>query len=226
VVTIRGRRTHPALRSETMWPGGGGMDAGVNAIDKAFLIYDALRRLEQEWGLTKRHPLFRPGQFGMQPGVFVGSPKGQLDPFFIPDHAWLDYIVIYPPDEAITAVRAEIESIVHAASQLDPWLRANPPEVEWKHHWPPSVVDPAHPLVDALVSAHRQATASDARVIGWTAVHDGTFLNAAGIPAIGYGPGHLAVAHAPDERVAIEEVVAATRTYALLAAEWCGVTIA
>jgi acetylornithine deacetylase len=224
IVTVKGRRTHPALRSDTIWPGGGGADVGVNAIDKAFLLYEAMRRLEYNWALTKRSPLFRPGQFGVQPGVFVGSPRGQFDPFFIPDHAWIDYIVLYPPGETIDVVRAEIESIIDAVANADPWLRVHRPEVEWKHHWPPSAVDPEHELVHALARAHSLATGRVAEVHAWTAVHDGTFLNAAGIPTISYGPGDVALAHAPDESVAVDELVAAVKTYAVLAASWCGVT--
>jgi acetylornithine deacetylase/succinyl-diaminopimelate desuccinylase family protein len=224
IVRIRGRRTHPGLRSATIWPGGGGPAVGVNAIDKAVLIYDALRRLEHDWGLTHQRDLFAPGQFGVQPGVFVGSPRGQLDPFFIPDEAMLDYVVIYPPDAEIEAVRAEIEAQVASAARLDAWLREHPPTVEWKHHWPPSVVAADHPIVEALAAAHEVATGEPARRAGWTAAHDGTFLNAAGIPAACYGPGDLRLAHAPDESVDLDEVLTATRAYALLAAGWCGVT--
>ena len=52
---------------------------------------------------------------------------------------------------------------------------------------------------------------------------DATFLNAAGIPSIVYGPGSLEVAHAVNEFVSVEEVITATKTYALAALDWCGV---
>ena len=223
IVTIEGKRAHPAMRGATIHPGGGGWDVGVNAIDKAFLVYQALRRREEEWGLTRHHPLFAPGQFVIQPGVMIGSPKGQLDPFFIPDHATLDYIVIYHPGDDADAVRAEIEDVVATVARLDGWLRAHPPGVEWKSNWAPSFVDPQHPIVAATCRAHQAVTGAEARVVGWTAVHDGTFLNQQGIPAISYGPGDLRTAHATDEHVAIEELVAACTTYAVLAVDWCGV---
>ena len=50
------------------------------------------------------------------------------------------------------------------------------------------------------------------------------FLMVAGIPSISYGPGDLRVAHAVDEHVSIDELVTACKTFALLAADWCGVT--
>jgi len=222
VVHIEGRRTHPAMRGMTIHPGGDGFAIGVNAIDKAFQIYAALRLREEEWGLTKRHPLFLPGQFVIHPGVVVGSPRGQLDPFFIADQATLDYIVIYHPDEQVDDVRAEIEAVVTTAAHLDGWLREHPPRVEWRHHWPPSQVATDHPIVTATCLAHSAATGREAQTVGWSAVHDGTFLNQAGVPAISYGPGDVRWAHATDEHVAISELIAACKTYALLAVEWCG----
>jgi acetylornithine deacetylase/succinyl-diaminopimelate desuccinylase family protein len=224
VVTVEGKRTHPGMRFETIRAGGAGARVGVSAIDKAIEIHAAIRRREEEWGLTKRHPLFAPGQFTIHAGVMVGAPRGNRDPFFIPDEAMLDYIVIFPPDDEPAAVREEIEELVAGAAALDGWLREHPPAIEWKHTWPPSVVASDHPLVAAACAAHEQATGSPARTVAWTAVHDGTFLNRAGIPAIAYGPGDVAVAHAADEHVRIDELVAAARTYALLAAGWCGLT--
>jgi acetylornithine deacetylase len=225
IVTIEGKRTHPAMRGMTIHPGTeDAFSIGVNAVDKAFLIYEALRRREEEWGLTKRHPLFTPGQFVIHPGVVVASPRGQLDPFFIADHAMLDYIVIHHPDEPIEDVRREVEDVVATASRLDGWLRDHPPVVEWRHHWPPSRVAPDHPIVAATCRAHEQAHGETAKVVGWAAVHDGTFLNQGGVPAISYGPGDIRQAHAVDEHVPIAELVRACKTYALLAIDWCGVT--
>jgi acetylornithine deacetylase/succinyl-diaminopimelate desuccinylase family protein len=222
VVTIIGKRTHPAMRGSTIHPGGGGWEIGVNAVDKAFHVYQALRLREEEWGLTRRHPLFAPGQFVIHPGVVVASPRGQLDPFFIADHATLDYIVIYHPDEEAEVVRAEIGDVVATAARLDGWLRTHPPTIEWKHHWPPSRVDPAHPIVTATCRAHEAVTGHEAAVFGWSAVHDGTFLNQAGIPAIACGPGDIRLAHAVDEHVPMNDLIEACKTYAVLAAGWCG----
>jgi acetylornithine deacetylase len=55
-------------------------------------------------------------------------------------------------------------------------------------------------------------------------VDDATFLNQAGIPTIGVGPGHIQHAHAANEHVEIEELVDAAKIYALCIVEWCGVS--
>ena len=221
-ISVEGKATHTSMRGETIRAGGYGSEVGVNAIDKAFIVYGALRHLEDEWGLTKRHPLFRPGHFTIQVGVFVGAPRTGLVPFFIPDLTTMECIVWYRPDDDPESVRAEIERQVAAAGELDVWLREHPPLVEWRHHWPASILDPSHPIVGAICSAHETSSGDRATVAGFPAVEDTTFLNQAGIPAISYGPGDLRVAHANNEHVDIEELRLATRTYALLAADWCG----
>ena len=221
-ISVEGRATHTSMRGETIRAGGYGTEVGVNAIDKAFIVYSALRHLEDEWGLTKRHPLFRPGHFTIQVGVFVGAPRTGLVPFFIPDLTTMDCIVWYHPDDDPESVRAEIERQVSAAADVDGWLREHPPLVEWRHHWPASILDLSHPIVSATCRAHETASGDRATIAGFPAVEDTTFLNQAGVPAISYGPGDLRVAHANDEHVDIGELMLATRTYALLAADWCG----
>lgn len=221
-VTVEGRPTHPSMRGQTIHAGGAGADAGVNAIDKIVLLHESFRRLEQEWGVSKRHPLFEPGHFTIHAGVLVGGPRSGLVPFVIPDSAFIDFMVTYHPDEDANAVRDEVEQRVRDTSALDAWLSEHPPQVEWKHHWPQSVLHPGHPIVAATCAAHELAAAAPATVAGFAAVEDTTWLNAAGIPAISYGPGDIRVAHAVDEYVRIDELVLATKTYALLAAAWCG----
>jgi acetylornithine deacetylase len=54
----------------------------------------------------------------------------------------------------------------------------------------------------------------------WT---DAALLSAAGIPAICFGPGDIALAHAAEEYVEVEEITIATRVLTRLALEWCGV---
>jgi len=191
-------------------------------------MFMALRRLEDEWGQTKRHPLFPPGHFTIHPGVVTGGPKGVLVPFFISEFMTIEYCCWYHPDDDPEDVRREIEEHVERAAQLDPWLRANPPVLEWKLNWPAFSVAPDHPICEAVGTAHELAAAGTRfagrpPVNGFAAVEDVSFLNLGGVPAISYGPGDLRVAHADDEYILIDELVTATKTYALLAMEWCGV---
>jgi acetylornithine deacetylase len=60
------------------------------------------------------------------------------------------------------------------------------------------------------------------RVEGMSAWTDAAILNDAGIPAICFGPGDIALAHAPEEWVSIEEIERATEVLTSLIARWCG----
>ena len=221
-ISVEGRATHPSMRGLTLRPTPGEEPLGVSAVDKIVLLHGALAKLEKDWVLTKRHALFDPGHFAIMPGVIVGSPASGLVPFMVPDQGRLEVIVIAHPDETAEAIRDEIEETIRRAAGRDPWLRAHPPTVEWRHHWPRSAIEADHPIVRATASAHESATGTPATIHGFPAVDDATWLNAAGIPAITYGPGDLRAAHAVDEWVDIDEVMTAARTYALLALEWCG----
>lgn len=221
-ISVAGRATHAGMRSETMRPGGVGAAGGVNAVDKAHLIHRALLELEQDWLVRKSHPLFPPGSFTVHAGVIVGGPRRGLIPFELADNATLEVIVWHPPDEPHEQVKAEIERHVAGTAALDSWLRDHPPAVEWKHRWAASAIPAGHPLTVAVAGAHEAATGRAATIQAFPAVSDTTYLADAGVPALVHGPGDIALAHAPDEHVVIDEVIAAARTYALLAADWCG----
>jgi acetylornithine deacetylase len=228
-ITVVGKRTHAAMRGQSIHAGGGGPDIGVNAIDKGVMIFEAIRRLEQEWVFTKTHPEFNAGHFSLLPGAIIGGTKGanaQI-PFMLADYLTIDYVVWYPPNEDPEAVKAEIEAHLEAFSQTDTWLRDNPPVVNWKQNWRannPGLA--AENITRALERAHELAAvgtefAGPASVNGFCAVYDATFLTESGIPAISYGPGDVRMAHADDEYALIEELITATKAFALLAVDWC-----
>ena len=214
------------MRAETFRAGGSGAAVGVNAIDKGFEIFQAIRKLEDEWGQTKSHPLFAPGHFTIHPGVVVGGPVGVLVPFVVSEVMTIEYCVWYHPDDKPEDVRREIEEHVHRAAQLDSWLREHPPTLDWKLNWPASQAPANHPIIDAVRKAHVAAAegtrfAGEPPIRGFAAVEDTAFLNAGGVPAISYGAGDIRVAHADDEYILIDELITACKTYAITALEWC-----
>jgi len=222
-VTVPGKPTHVMARGSLIWPGGGGETYGVNAIDKGLFVAGALQKLEQNWGHTKRHPLFPPGHFTLGVNVILGTPPGPMVPFIVPDRCVLDYIVIYPPDTAPAAVKAEVETYLNGVFDQDPWLAAHRPLLEWPHHWPAYNTPREHPICQTIAAAHARALGVPATFQGFAAVDDATYLERGGIPAISYGPGNLMVCHAVDEHVAIADVVRACKVLAATAMDWCGV---
>lgn len=226
-MSVRGYGTHAGNRGASIRAGGEGSSAGVNAVEKLIKIVLALQDLEQEWGISKRHPAFPAGFFSLVPGVFHGD-VGVPSVGYLADTAYVGYLVWYPPNETPEAIRTEIEAHVLTAARLDPWLRDHPPTFEWLSNWPVADVPEDHPLVQAAVTER-------ARVLGPTpegspktgafnAVSDASFLCAAGIPAVTFGPGNIRVAHAVDEYVDLAEWRAAARILAGTIMAWCGVT--
>jgi len=221
VVTIRGKAVHASMRDELIRPGGKGASVGVSSIDKAMIIYQALRQLEDRWGQTKSHPMFtRPGHFTLHPGVITGGPSGA---FVISDESRIEYAIWHSPLDSKEQVKKEVEEQIHLFAQTDPWLREHPPKVEWLLWWPPFDVPADAPICKAVAKAYEAAIGEPVKYYGFAAVDDAAFLNLAGIPAITIGPGSLCVAHAPNEYVEITELVDAAKIYAFSIAEWCGV---
>ena len=226
-LSVQGKVTHAANRGRTLHPVAGEQPPGVSAIDKGFVIYEGLRRLEAQWAFSKHHPLYRPGHFTIMPGILAGGTTGVQFPLFVPEYMRTEYLLWYPPGADPDAIKREIEAHVRASAATDDWLREHEPKIDWRLHWPANS-DPAEEITAAMSAAHELAVAGtrfagSAEVAGFPAVDDASWLSLEGIPAISYGPGNLAVAHADDEFVVIDEVMCATRTFALLAMQWCGV---
>lgn len=220
-ITVEGKAAHTCMRDELVRAGGRGAEVAVSAVDKAFIIYQGLLKLEEEWGQTKSHPAFtRPGHFTLCPTTFHGGASIAS----IPDECVMEYVVWHAPQETAEQVKKEVEEHITRFAQTDPWLREHPPKVEWWDFWWPAYDVPADaPICKAVAAAYEAALNEPAKFYGLAAVDDAFFLNEAGIPTIGMGPGHIQNAHAIDEYVEIEELVDAAKICALSIVEWCGV---
>jgi acetylornithine deacetylase len=227
-ISLEGKAAHSGLRGLTIHPTLEGDALGVNTVDKYWVIYQALRQLEDEWARHNRHPLFRPGYFNLLPGVLRANPEGIFVPFFLADTLTVEYCVYHHPDRSNEEVIEEIERTVRTACAADPWLREHPPVFEWKLLWPPYTMPDGHSLLPAMISAHEDATGHDGTAVapvqeGFLGVCDLTWMDAKGIQGLIYGPGVGKTAHAEDEYVPIDQLVTAAKTYALLAMRYCGV---
>ena len=211
-VQVEGKPTHCGNRPLSMLPGGPGDAIGVNALEKGVKIVLALQELERRWAHTKSHPYFPPGWFTIMPGIFHAH-AGVSFPAFFPDRAELHWMLWYPPDEDDEEVMREVEEYVLAACALDPWLAEHPPSSVA----PPPISCLEHELTQTLVRAHSRSpggpSPSLARAAGQLRRRERRLVyEAAGIPALVFGPGDLKIAHCKDEHVRLDEVVAAART--------------
>ena len=87
----------------------------------------------------------------------------------------------------------------------------------------PDEIDVDHPGVVVLARSIEQVSGERARVEGAPYWSEKPFLRELGIPGVYFAPGDISHCHTPFERLAINELVTATRTLAHFIAEWCGV---
>jgi acetylornithine deacetylase len=142
-------------------------------------------------------------------------------PWIISDNCTIEYTLWYLPNEDPEEVKKEVETYIQKASALDSWLTKHPPKVEWKNDWPPYEIPVDHLLTKTLCKAYDDATEKEHKLAGYTPNCDATFLNEAGIPSLVFGPGDVTTAHSSREACSIDELMAATKTYALAIMDWC-----
>jgi len=196
-ITVHGRTAHGALPWE-----------GANAIEAAGEIISALRR--ELWPeLAKRtHPHFHPSSGSIN--LFEGGVKANV----VPDMAkiYIDRRII--PGEELDRCLAEVQEIVAKAITGMPDITA---EVEL-HPFAiaASWTDESSDLAQAAIAANTRVGLSP-EIRGFSMMSDGRFFSAAGYPTIIYGPGDPRLAHIPDEWVGVDEILEATRFYAVAA---------
>jgi acetylornithine deacetylase len=83
----------------------------------------------------------------------------------------------------------------------------------------PSDVDENAPVVKMLERA-LGGEGLNAPVEGLSAWTDAALLNAAGIPAVCFGPGDIMLAHSAEEYVPIDDIHGATAVLTRVALEW------
>jgi succinyl-diaminopimelate desuccinylase len=203
-VTVTGKAAHGALPWE-----------GANAIEAMAEIVVALRTELFPQLANRTHPLFQPSSASVN--MVTGGVKENV----VPDRCsiYIDRRVIpgEDPNESVAEIKAIAEQAiadfpgvtieVGPASQLRSAILA----------------DPESPLVKAMTAANR-FLGLNPELSGFSMGTDGRFFAAKGYPTIIYGPGDPTIAHIADEWVGIDEVMEATRAYALAAVALIGGT--
>ena len=112
---------------------------------------------------------------------------------------------------ADVAAQNEVECAVEFSAPRDHRFGGTPDEVAADH-----------PGVAALARSIESVTGEPARVEGAPYWSEKPFLRDLGIPGVYFAPGDISDCHTPFERLAIDELVTATRTLAHFIAQWCG----
>jgi len=94
--------------------------------------------------------------------------------------------------------------------------------LEGKKYFPAWVLDEDDPMIRAALKTSEEILGIKPAVGIWGFSTNGvSTMGKHGIPTIGYGPGEEDMAHQPNERVSVEQLVAASLFYAYLPSEYC-----
>ncbi len=121
------------------------------------------------------------------------------------------------PGESPDDVHAQIEGACAEVKARHPAFDATVSRDVFR---PPSNVPVDAPIVKALVEATEAATGARAPIDGVSYWADAALLNAAGIPAVCYGPGDIALAHGAVEWIPTDEITRATDVLQRFLADW------
>ncbi len=154
----------------------------------------------------------------------AGDPDIMAHPASAELRFWVDHL----PGEDRAELLADFERHVADFCAADEFLASHPVELRRSAMRPFTGVgiDVAHPVVGSLTRAHRAARGFEAPVTGFPAATDAMMFNLySNTPAVNFGGGDLVAgnAHAPDEHIAIDDLLDTTTALALLILDFCGI---
>jgi len=184
----------------------------VRSVNASVKLAKVLTRMAEEFrprhpDLTTSTPTVNLG-VTLQGGVFFGVYPGAAE---------FGVDVRTVPGMTLEDLQADVEGFLERLRREDPDLQVAAewvPELSWA---PPSSIPFDHPIVEAARWAAREVLGHDVPPGTMPAFTDGTHWHLAGIPTIpAFGPGSLLFAHQPNEHVGLDEIVQASRIYALM----------
>jgi len=199
-IVVTGRAAH-----------GSRYDIGVDAITHAGLLLAQLEKLERTRESGPRHQLLGRGS------LHASKIQGGVGMSTYPELCNLAIERRTLPGESTEKALGEIRDAFAKVRSEHPQFAAR---VTLNTAQLPSDVPIDSPIVKRLRGA-LEREGVPVKIEGLSAWTDAAPLNEAGIPTICFGPGDIALAHAAEEFVPIEEIDVATRVLTRVVREWC-----
>ncbi len=202
-VVLTGRAAH-----------GSRYDIGIDAITHAGLLLAELETLERTRESGRNHKLLGRGS------LHASKIQGGVGMSTYPETCTLAIERRTLPGESTERALKEITDACARVRSKHPQFDAR---VTLTTAQLPSDVSVDSPVVKRLRGALEREELP-VQIEGLSAWTDAALLNAAGIPTICFGPGDIALAHAAQEFVPVEEIELATRVLTRVVREWCDET--
>ena len=203
-LTVTGKAAHASMRRE-----------GVSALDKLGVLTAALAADETARNAAEGHP--RMVDLGLPYPTIIGKVQGGEWASTVMDRLVAEGRYGVRLGQTTVEAEADLRACIERACVADDWLRDYPAQVEIVGgRFASAEVPDGHPLPQALaatieaVLSRRPAFrgkpyGADMRLL----VHQGR------TPTVIFGPGDVAVAHAPNEHISLSEVTACARSLAV-----------
>lgn len=204
---VPGKAAHGAMRT---W--------GVSAIEKFWPVFRNLGTFESERNNGFRHPFYEPSQ--LVAPLSVGKVHAGNWPSTVAEELIAEGRFGVFPGEDCDAARRAFENVVSSTAQDDAWLSEHPVAVEWfEGQFEPGETATDAPILKQLEACHHGLLGKQPRTHGVSYGSDlRLFTRYAEMPAVLYGPGDVALAHAANEWLPLDELVQAAEVYTYLIA--------
>ena len=228
-LTVPGKSTHICNRHLVAQPLPHGVERpGVSAIDNMLKYQLAILELEKQWNLWRTNPNVPPG------GMFININTMQAGTSLtsVPDSAEATGSLLFNPDLNGDDVMAEIRACIDRVTEADYWLREHPPVLDlpldaasaapWLKE--PVNLSYDHPAVLTITNVVQQLTGETPTVKISPFVCDANFWFPLGQPCLVFGAGDPSWGiHGTNEHLPIADLIKATKLFAAVTMEWCGV---
>ncbi len=141
--------------------------------------------------------------------VNVGRIKGGSMINIVPEECEVEVALCVPPGISLCDLEARIKEAVVGLA-----------EVEMMTATEPNFSPPDDPIVGSVQRSSNAVLGRPGKPVIFPATSDAHAFRPRGIATLFYGPGDLGLAHALDERVSVEETVAAAKILALAAVDY------
>lgn len=211
-IFVKGRSAHGGTRYE-----------GVSAIEKAMLVVNQIRALEEERNQRINDPLYEKTPIPIP--INIGVVQGGTWPSSVPDLVKLEGRMGVAPNEKMEDAQQEMSRCLQQLVVIDPWFEEHPPILEWfGARWLPGAIELEHELMNTLVYQYREVMGEEPVIEASPWGTDGGLLTELGkIPTLVFGPGVTEMAHYPDEYIELDKVFETSVIIALTLIQWCGI---
>ncbi len=202
-LAVPGRAAHASVRRE-----------GISALEKLEVLHAALRADEAARNAAETRPEMR--ALDLPYPTIIGTVHGGDWASTVPDLLVAEGRYGVRAGQTAEEAADELRAVVATACAADPWLCAHPAALTIAGGRFSSAEVPAdHPLPLGLAAAAERVLGRRPPFVGVPYGSDMRLLVRQGAtPTVMFGPGDVRHAHAADEHVALDEVVACARVLA------------